>query len=42
MMFVAGQIFAWMALAFVIGVAVGWAAHVRRGGRTTTTKRRFR
>jgi|GEM_PF-6333383 len=43
MLFVAGEIFVWMAIAFVIGIGVGYAAHARRGARAArTTRRGFR
>ncbi len=43
MLFVAGEIFVWMAIAFVLGIGVGWAARGRRGTRTArATRRRFR
>lgn len=43
MMFVAGEIFLWMLLSFVLGIGIGWAARSRRaGGATRTSRRRFR
>ncbi len=40
MVYVAGQIFLWMMLAFALGIAVGWVAHGRRGGATRPRTRR--
>ncbi len=42
MLFVAGEIFVWILLAFVVGIGVGWAARSRRSGSTSSTRRRFR
>lgn len=44
MMFVAGEIFVWMLLSFVLGIGIGWAARSRRAGGagTRTGRRRFR
>jgi hypothetical protein len=43
MLFVAGEIFVWILLAFIVGIGVGWAARSRRTGSTSrAVRRRFR
>ncbi len=42
MLFVAGEIFVWMLVAFVVGIGVGWAARSRKGSSTQANRRRFR
>lgn len=42
MLFVAGEIFVWILISFVVGIDVGWAAHARRTGAANPVRRRIR